>query len=252
MSEATHKIQTRSSETQITGRAKLLDLFRNCPIPTDQLVTNLPLLMRSSVVAKFLYINELYEKIVETPGVIMEFGVWWGQNIALFENLRAVYEPYNYTRRVVGFDTFTGYASVSEKDGSSDFVSEGAYSVSENYLDYLRQVLDYHQGENTMSHIKKYELVKGDATKTINEYLERHTETIIALAYFDMQLYEPTVKCLKAIRPYLTRGSVIAMDELNCEEFPGETVAFKEVFGLDRYKIIRSKFLPDRSYVVID
>jgi hypothetical protein len=67
-----------------------------------------------------------------------------------------------------------------------------------------------------------------------------------------MQLYEPTKKCLEAIRPFLTRGSVIAMDELNCEEFPGETVAFKEVFGLDKYKIVRSKFLPDRSYVIID
>lgn len=252
MSEATHNIQTRGSERQLQGRELLLELFKNCPIPTDQLVTNLPLLMRSSVVAKFLYINEIFQKVIETPGVVMEFGVWWGQNIALFENLRAVYEPYNYTRRVIGFDTFTGYASISEKDGASDFVSEGAYSVSNDYLDYLHQVLDYHQGENTMAHIKKYELVKGDATVTINEYLEKHPETIIALAYFDMQLYEPTKKCLEAIRPFLTRGSVIAMDELNCEEFPGETVAFKEVFGLDKYKIIRSKFLPDRSYIVID
>jgi len=252
MSETTHDIQTRGSEKQLEGREKLVELFKTCPIPTDQLVTNLPLLMRSSVVAKFLYINEIYQKIIETPGVIMEFGVWWGQNIALFENLRAVYEPYNYTRRVIGFDTFTGYTSISEKDGTSDFVSEGAYSVSGDYLDYLRQVLDYHQGENTMSHIKKYELVKGDATKTINQYLEKHTETIIALAYFDMQLYEPTKKCLEAIRPYLTRGSVIAMDELNIEEFPGETVAFREVFGLDKYKIVRSKFLPDRSYIIVD
>lgn len=252
MSETTYDIQTRGSDKQLEGRAKLLDLFKNCPIPTEQMVTNLPLLMRSPVVAKFLYINEIYEKIIHTPGVVMEFGVWWGANIALFENLRAVYEPYNYTRKVIGFDTFTGYSSITEKDGGSDFVAEGAYSVSDDYLDYLHQVLDYHQGENTMSHIKKYELVKGDATKTINEYLENHTETIVALAYFDMQLYEPTLKCLEAIKPYLTRGSVIAMDELNCAEFPGETVAFKEVFGLDKYKIVRSKFLPDRSYIVID
>lgn len=252
MTETTPNIQTRGSERQLEGRERLLELFKNCPIPPDQLVTNLPLFMRSSVVAKFLYINEIYQKIVETPGVVMEFGVWRGQNMALFENLRAVYEPYNYTRRTIGFDTFTGYASITEKDGTSDFVSEGAYSVPGDYLDYLRQILDYHQGENTMSHIKKYELVPGDATETINEYLERHPETIVALAYFDMQLYEPTKKCLEAIRPFLTRGSVIAMDELNCEEFPGETVAFKEVFGLDKYKIVRSKFLPDRSYVIID
>ncbi len=249
---STHSIQTRGSEKQIEARQQLLELFKNCPIPTDQMVTNLPLFMRSSVVAKFLYINELYQKIIKTPGVVMEFGVWWGQNIALFENLRAVYEPYNYTRRVIGFDTFAGYASISEKDGTSDLVSDGAYSVTGDYLDYLHRLLDYHQGENTMAHLKKYELVKGDATETITQYLQQHPETIIALAYFDMQLYEPTKKCLEAIRPHLTRGSVLALDELNCVEFPGETVALKEVFGLDRYKIVRSDFLPDRSYIIVD
>ena len=103
-----------------------------------------------------------------------------------------------------------------------------------------------------MPHIKKYELVKGDAAVKIREYLERHPETVIALAYFDLQLYEPTKKCLEAIRPHLTRGSVIAMDEINCQEFPGETLALQEVWGLNKIKITRSQFLPDRSYIVFD
>ena len=37
------------------------------------------------------------------PGVIVEFGVWLGHDLALFESLRGVYEPYNYTRRIIGF-----------------------------------------------------------------------------------------------------------------------------------------------------
>ena len=103
-----------------------------------------------------------------------------------------------------------------------------------------------------MAHIKKYELVKGDVSVTIKQYLENHPETIIALAYFDLQLYEPTKLCLQAIKPFITRGTVIAMDELNSPEFPGETIAFREVFGLDKYKLIRSQFLPDRSYLVVE
>lgn len=101
----------------------------------------------------------------------------------------------------------------------------------ENYEGYLAKILDYHEEENTMSNIKKYELVKGDATITIEEYLNEHLETIIALAYFDLGLYEPTKKCLEAIKPYITRGTVIAMDKLNSCEFPGETIALKEVWG---------------------
>ena len=83
-------------------------------------------------------------------------------------------------------------------------------------------------------------------------HLDDHPETVIALAYFDMQLYEPTRACLEAIRPYVLRGSVLAMDELNASEFPGETVAFREILGLDRYAMRRSKFLPDRTYAVVE
>jgi hypothetical protein len=252
MTSATHKIQTRGSEKQQSARETLLELFQNNPLPPEELITNLLLFTRSSVMAKVFYLNELYQKIINTPGVIMEFGVWWGQNLALFESLRAIYEPYNFTRRVIGFDTFTGYTALSEKDGGSEYVAEGAYSVSEGYENFLTNLLDYHQQENSMPHIKKYELVKGDATVTIADYLKRHPETIISLAYFDLQLYEPTKKCLEAIRPHLTRGSVIAMDEINCVEFPGETLALKEVWELDKLKIIRSQFLPDRSYIVFD
>jgi Macrocin-O-methyltransferase (TylF) len=246
------QILVRGSEQQKSARQKLIQLFQSNPLPPEQLVTNLALFMRSSVVAKLLYINELYQEIIKIPGVVLEFGVWWGQNMVLFEALRAIYEPYNYTRRVIGFDTFSGYTAPSDKDGNSEYVAEGAYSLTEQYEEFLTELLEYHQQENSMAHIKRYELVKGNAATTINEYLEKNPETIIALAYFDLQLYEPTKKCLEAIRPHLTRGSVIAMDEINCHEFPGETIALKEVWDLNTLRIQRSQFLPDRSYVVFN
>jgi hypothetical protein len=252
MDELDYKLQSRASEKQMTAREKLLELFQTTPIPPEHLLVNLGLYTRSSVIAKFLYVNELYQQITTIPGVVMEFGVWWGQNLALFESLRAVYEPYNYTRKIIGFDTYEGYPSISEQDGSCDLVKLNQYAVSEDYLEHLSALLDYHQQENVMSHVKKYELVKGDATVTIGEYLEKHTETIISLAYFDMQLYEPTLMCLEAIKPYLVKGSVIAMDELNSSEFPGETVAFREAFGSMNFRLFRSRFLPDRSYAVIE
>ncbi|MDR0393317.1 MAG: hypothetical protein LBH52_03765 [Puniceicoccales bacterium] len=247
------KLQTRSSSQQQEARKKLIELYKNTPLPVEQLMVNLPLYIRSSALAKLLYINELYELIIKTPGIIMEFGAWWGCNMVLFENLRNVYEPYNWARKVVGFDTFEGYSCPTEQDGrEGELAFKNNYSVCENYAEHLSALLDYMQEENVLSHIKKYELVKGDATKTIHTYLDNNPQTIIALAYFDMQLYSPTKACLKAIQPYLTKGSVIAMDELNHFEFPGETIAYKEVFELDKYKIIRSKYLPDRSYIVIE
>jgi hypothetical protein len=245
------KILSRATEDQAANRARMRELYESTPLPIDELVVNFPLYTRASVMAKVLYLDELYRHVLPLPGVIMEFGTWWGANLALFESLRAIHEPYNFNRRIVGFDTFEGYQSITDVDGSDELVKQHAYSVSGGYVEHLEEVLDCHRRENPMGHTPRFDLVAGDAGETIGPWLESHPETIVSLAYFDMQLYEPTRRCLEAIRPYLTRGSVLAMDELNAPEFPGETVAFREVFGLDRFELRRSRYLPDRTYLIV-
>jgi hypothetical protein len=246
------RIQSRATPDQASNRERLTELFERTPLPREELMVNLALYTRASVMAKVLYLDELYRLIEPIPGVIVEFGTWWGSNLALFETLRAIREPYNFRRRIVGFDTFEGYRGISAPDGSDELVREHAYSVSQGYLDHLEQVLECHRRENPMGHLPRFELVAGDAGETVGPWLQSHPETIVALAYFDMQLYEPTKRCLEAIRPHLTRGSVLALDELAAPEFPGETTAFREVFGLDRFELRRSRYLPDRTYLVVE
>ena len=112
--------------------------------------------------------------------------------------------------------------------------------------------MDCHEELNPLGHIKKYELIVGDAANRIDEYLRGNPETIIALAYFDFDLYEPTKKCLEAIRPYLVRGSILAFDELNDHDAPGETVALKEIFGLNNIKLQRFKHVSRTSYFIVE
>ena len=71
-------------------------------------------------------------------------------------------------------------------------------------------------------------MIKGDVSKTLNAYLEERKETLISLAYFDFDLYQPTIDCLNAIEPFLTPGAIIAFDEINVREWPGETEALRE------------------------
>jgi len=85
----------------------------------------------------------------------------------------------------------------------------------------------------------------------VPSYFKEHPEECIALAYFDMALYEPTKVCLEAILPNLYPGSVIMLDEFNSADYPGETIAFKEVFKNIKYTIHKSKYMTDRSYVII-
>src|SRR3954469_22686452 len=172
------KLQRRTSDEQAIARETLLRLYKQSPIPPEQMLTNPGLFMRSTILAKILYLNELYSRIVMQPGIIMEFGVWWGQNLALFESFRGVLEPYNYMRKIIGVDTFSGYSKPTAADGTHELVAEGQYSVSENYEQFLTELLEYHEQENVMSHVTKFELLKGDAPVVTEEYLQRHPETI--------------------------------------------------------------------------
>lgn len=239
---------------QQSARESLLRLFEQTPIPRNELLVNLGLFLRSTILSKILYLNELYTRIQELPGVVIEFGNWWGANLALFQNFGSVYEPYNRQRRVLGFDSFTGYQSASTThDGNTPITAAGNYSVPIDYdSDVLSKILACHQKDNVCSQVKRYELIKGDISHTVPKYFSENPQTIIALAYFDIALYEPTRIALETIRPHLVKGSVVAFDELNSKEMPGETLALMKTFGLSRYELRRSQFLPDRSYLVID
>lgn len=248
------EIRTKNSmaKGEVASRDALLKLFRQCPIPDDELIHNLGIFLRRQELSRVLFMNELYRRIIDVNGIIIEFGVRWGLGITLFQALRGIYEPYNYLRKIVGFDTFEGFRSVDDKDGNSEIVSNGSFSVTKKYEEYLGRILDCHEQESPLAHIRKHELVKGNATAAIKDYLKDHPETIIALAYFDFDIYRPTLECLKAIRSHVTKGSVIGFDELNTHDYPGETIALKEVFGLSRYKIVRVPYNPAPSFIVIE
>lgn len=178
-----------SNENEINRRRNFLNLFKNSPIPDDEILYNLGLFINRQNLSRILFMNELYKKIVDVHGIIIEFGVRWGQNLSLFESFRGIYEPFNYNREIVGFDTFEGFKSIDKLDGSNEIIKEGSYSVTSNYEDYLDKILSYHESESPIAHLKKYKLIKGDATKTIYEYLKENPQAIIAFAYFDFDIY---------------------------------------------------------------
>ena len=128
----------------------------------------------------------------------------------------------------------------------------GGYTTTPGYEDYLNKVLELEEKESPLSHIRKHEIVAGDATKTVPNYLEENPHTVIALAYFDFDLYEPTRICLEAIKPYITKGTVIGFDEVNDETTPGETVALREVLGLENYSLKRYRYNARISYLVFE
>lgn len=169
------------------------------------------------------------------PGVICEFGVQWGTTIAQLIAFRGIYEPYNHSRKIYGFDTFEGFSTIDEKDGG--YSELGDYSVNKGHFELLDEVLTIHESFSPVSHIKKFNLIKGDAAATIGPWLSENPHAIISMAIFDMDVYKPTKDVLESILPRLTKGSLLVFDELNAETFPGETRAVDEVLGLNNIRL---------------
>jgi hypothetical protein len=202
--------------------------------------------MKRNALARIIYLNDVYQRIVPVPGVICEFGVQWGATFSTLLNLRSLYEPYNMARTIFGFDTFDGFKEINQKDG---FLSnEGDYQSTHQYEVTLDKILSYHESIAPFPERKKYELIKGNAMVTVDEWLIKNPYAVISLAIFDMDLYEPTKNVLEKIKHRLVKGSIVVFDEFNCKYFPGETIAVIESLGLNNIKPIKHPF---QSYVAI-
>lgn len=242
---------TTAQDEALAFRERLREMMQASPLGPDELMFNLGLYVRSSLLVKFLVLDDVYRRIVNLPGALLEFGTWRGQNLVLLENLRAIHEPFNKQRTIIGFDTFAGYPEEAGMAAKST-ETHGGYNTGVVYPDYLAELLRTHEGMNAFGHLRgNHRLVAGDVTETAPKYFADHPETLVAFAFFDMGPYEPTVAALKAIRPHLMPGSVVLFDELTWAGAPGEAIAFKEVFRDVRYTIEKCRLYPSKSLVTL-
>lgn len=204
--------------------------------------------MQRQTLSRILHYHEIYKEILDVPGVILEFGVQWGATLAQLIAFRGLYEPFNYRRHIFGFDTFSGFENINaEKDGVG--LNQGDYKVYENYENSLEQILSLHEANCPIDHLKKFTLIKGDASKTVNEWSVENPNALVALSIFDMDVYQPTVDALTAVLPRLTKGSVLVFDELNSPQFKGEFKAVSEIINVNEHCFHQNPHQPNAVWV---
>lgn len=240
-----------SSQNEKIFFAQLVSHLKNTPVPNDEILDNLGLFLTSKNLARILFFYEIYKKILHHHGLIVEFGVRWGQTLAIMSILRSIFEPFNRHRKIIGFDTFAGLKGMCKKDGKVSKCKDKSFSVPLHYENLLEEILSIQEKLNPMPHLKRFEIIKGDAAKTVPMYFRKHPETIISLAIFDFDIYAPTKVALRTIKPNLAKGGILVFDELCDEIFPGETIALKEEFGLRHVKTHRFPMACRLSYLEI-
>ncbi|MEM6257405.1 MAG: TylF/MycF/NovP-related O-methyltransferase [Planctomycetota bacterium] len=200
----------------------------------------------------YLAKHEIFRQALSVHGAIVECGVFLGGGLMTWANFSAIYEPFNHTRRVVGFDTFSGFSGLTGEDEGSesvDFKKEGGLSTGAEAD--IREALELYDLNRPIGHIPRAELVVGDATETIAHYVAENPQLVVAMLYLDFDAYAPTKAALEHLVPRMPKGAVICFDELYDKNWPGETQAVDEVVGLKNLRIERFPFVSNLSYAVL-
>jgi hypothetical protein len=166
----------------------------------------------------------------------------------LYYHLSNIFEPFGFNRKIIGFDTFEGFASISDKDDPR--ITKQDFSDT-SYQDLLEWV-ELQDSNRSVSHVNKVELVKGNAVDTIPGYVSENPHLIVALLYLDFDLYEPTKIALENFLPLVPKGGVVAFDELNTKKWSGETIALKEVLNINSVNLRKFYYDPWVSYYIVE
>ena len=204
------------------------------------------LLKRHSLM-RILHFDHLYRQQLAIPGVILEFGVQFGSSLALLTNFRAIYEPYNASRLIFGFDTFAGIEGASDEKDAEGL--DGTHLVPPNYEVVLAQVLEAHEQLAPLAHLSRTRLYKGDAREQVERWCADYPGMPISMLHLDMDVYDPTVAVLEALEPRLVAGSILVFDELTAPFFPGEARAVLDTFGFNALRLERSPMQPYSAWV---
>jgi len=216
-------------------------------IDKEYLLNNPFVFANRQLVTEMLVRIELFKMITNVAGHIVECGVANGNNLMLFSHMSSIFEPFAINRKIIGFDTFSGFRNIKKKDPKD--ISEKDFSKVS--LTNLKKAIELYDFNRPIGHMNKVELVKGDATKTIAKYVKDHPELTIALLYLDFDLYKPTKIALKHLLPLITKGGILVLDEFNYEKFSGETLAIKETVELNNMEFKKFSFSPFEVYCKI-
>ncbi|MBU0987414.1 MAG: TylF/MycF family methyltransferase [Proteobacteria bacterium] len=231
---------------------KLEEYIASSPFSQVDKFQNFTKYITRQSLTKFICKHELFKKILGINGSVIECGVLFGGGLMTWAQLSAIYEPINYTRKIIGFDTFEGFPSIGEQDQKSKSLECFPGGMQVDSYEDLKTSAELFDQNRPIGHIPKVELVKGDATLTIPEYIENNPHLIVSLLYLDFDLYEPTVIALESILPRMPKGAVIVFDEINNPHWPGETLAVIDKIGVRNLRLERFYFESYISYAVLD
>jgi len=230
----------RTEEEREVGK-EVEKIFTKNPDSIEIKLENFPKYVRRQHLKRFLTLYEIYKKLISVKGSIIELGVFRGFSLTTWAKLSAIMEPENLIRKVYGFDTYEGFPSIHKKDITQEYDHEVGHFYTDVYeeLTHLNEVFNK---DRFLGHINKIELIKGDCTKTIPDFLQKNPHLLVGMLFIDLDLYEPTYYTLNKLWDLVVPGGVIVFDEYGLVPWGGEATAFDQFCKEQNIEIELKKF----------
>jgi hypothetical protein len=216
--------------------SRLNEHFRKFDVSAGEIWKNFPIYARRLHLKRFLAHYELFQKVVDLPGDIVELGVFRGASLMSWANFLEIRCMGDRQRRVFGFDNFAGFTEIETKDGavSGHFKKAPGGFDSAGYEDMLQDAISIYDADRFIPYKARVVLVKGDVEKTVPEFVVANPGIRISLLHFDVDLYRPTVTALEHLWPLVVPGGVVAFDEYGIPPWEGESRAVDEYFAANK------------------
>ena len=245
--------KTFRTESELQAGEAIADIFEACTDSTEAKLENFPKYVRRQHLKRFLAHYEIFKMALQVKGSVIECGVFRGFGLMSWAKLSTILEPENFTRRIYGFDTFSGFPSIAAKDENvveTDVVAlPHTGDLSSNSKLELEALIDQYDKDRFLGHMDKVHLVQGDASETIPKFIEEHPHLIVSLLFLDFDLYQPTKTAIEHFVPRMPKGSILAFDELDNPIWPGETQALIDTLGINNVQIERLPWDPYIGFV---
>lgn len=232
---------TRTNK-ELEYMARLEEYFNSSSFSAVERLMNFPLYVPRQNLTTFICKYEIFKRVLNIQGSIVECGVLFGGGLMTFAQLSSIFEPTNHQRRIIGFDSFAGHRTIAAQDAGSEAKESHIGGLAIDSFDEIMRCIELYDMNRFVGHIPKVELVRGDAVQTIPQYIENNPQLIVSLLYLDFDVYAPTKVALEYFVPRMPKGAIIAFDELNLKDWPGETVAVLEKLSLRDLRIERFPF----------
>ena len=196
---------------------------------------------KTSRLGKFIYHYEIYKKIIDIPGDILEFGVFKGASFSRFLSFRTILENQD-SRKIVGFDDFGTFTVKGTKDDRN---------FAKKFNNMLGKGIDQKKLEKLLKKNKhnNFELIKGDVVKTLPTYLNRNKGFKIALLHLDLDIFRPTKYVLKKLFSRMQKNGIILIDDYS--EIYGATKAIDDFLKKKKLKVEKLSYYKRPSFIKI-